>query len=155
MGLTKIRFRLEADEDGWPPAESEGMWAEPLGDDRFRVDNTPWFVRGTSADDIVKAVPDASGVLWYSGTIARSGHQTVRIIPRTDGPLNGDQQLVIDAFAPLGVTGEGFNRNLLIVALDIGPGANLAMVKNLCVDGENDGRWFYEEGSVTPEWLAI
>ncbi|GAA5146388.1 hypothetical protein GCM10025768_04940 [Microbacterium pseudoresistens] len=155
MGLTKIRFHLEVDEDGWPPAESEGLWAEPLGDGRFRVDNTPWFVRGISAEDTVKAAPGADGVLWFMETLERSGHQTIRVIPRTDGPLNGDQQLVLDAFAPLGVAGEGFSQALRIVALDIDRDADLAAVKKLCIDGEADGRWHYEEGSVTSEWLAI
>lgn len=154
MELTKIRFRLEADESGWPPAESEGLWAEALGDGRFRVDNTPWFVRGVSTDDTVMAAPDADGVLWFVETLERSGHQTIRVIPRVDGPLGGDQQLVLDAFAPLGVAGEGFGQALRIVALDIGPDAHLAAVKKLCIDGEADGRRHYEEGSVTPEWLA-
>lgn len=152
---SQIRFRLEDDGNGWPPAESEGLWAESLGDDRFRVDNVPWFVRGISADDIVKAEPDPDGVLWFVETLERSGHQTIRVIPRADGPLDGDQQLVLDAFAPLGVTGEGLNQQLRIVALDIGRDADMAAVKKLCIDGEADGRWYYEEGSVTPEWLAV
>lgn len=112
MEMTKIRFQLEVDADDWPPAESEGLWAEPLGGGRFRVDNTPWFVRGTSAEDIVKAEPGADGTLWFVETLEYGGHQTIRVIPRADGPLNGDQQLVLDAFAPLGVTGEGLNQQL-------------------------------------------
>jgi len=155
MEMTKIRFMLEGDADGWPPAESEGLWAEPLGDDHFRLDNTPWFVRGISADDIVKAIADADGVLWFSSLLQSSGHQTIRVIPRADGSLNGDMQLVLDEFAPFGVTGEGFNEQLRIVALDVGPGADLAAVKRLCIDGERDGRWYYEEGNVSPEWRAI
>ena len=50
----KVRFKLDVDHDGWPPAESEGLWAEPLGDDTFRVDNTPWFVRNLASGDVVR-----------------------------------------------------------------------------------------------------
>lgn len=154
MKMAKIRFRLDRDEDGWPPAESEGVWAEPLGNNRYRVDNTPWFIRGTSAEDIVQALPDDDGVLWFSETLVQGGHQTIRIIPREDGPLNGDRQAVLDAFAPLNISGEGLSDQLRIVALDVGPDADVAAVKQLCVDGEADGRWYHEEGSVTPEWIA-
>lgn len=154
MKMAKIRFRLNRDEDGWPPAELEGVWAEPLGDDRYRVDNTPWFIRGTSAEDVVRALPDDDGVLWFSETLVQGGHQTIRIIPRDDGPLNGDRQAVLDAFAPLNISGEGLSDRLRIVALDVGPDADLAAVKQLCTDGEADGRWYHEGGSVTPEWIA-
>jgi hypothetical protein len=33
--MVKVRFLLPREDDGWPPAESEGLWAEPLGEDRF------------------------------------------------------------------------------------------------------------------------
>ncbi|MEV6281360.1 hypothetical protein [Kribbella sp. NPDC051770] len=36
----KVRFELEPDEDGWPPASSEGLWAVPVGEDRVRLDNS-------------------------------------------------------------------------------------------------------------------
>ena len=155
MELARIRFRLDRDEDGWPPAETEGVWAEPLGNNCYRIDNTPWFIRGTSAKDIVRAFPDDDDVLWFSETLVQGGHQTIRIIPRDDGPLNGDRQAVLDTFAPLDVTGEGLNDQFRIVALDVGPDADVAAVKRLCNEGEADGRWYHEEGNVTPEWLAV
>ena len=122
---------------------------------RFRLDNTPWFVRGTSAGDVVRAAADRDGVLWFVETVAHGGRQTIRVIPRTDGPLRGDRQAVLDAFAPLGVTGEGMSVPVRMVALDIGPEVDTATVKRLCIAGEADGRWHYEEGNVTPEWLAL
>jgi hypothetical protein len=48
-GFARVRFRLEQDEDGWPPAESEGLWAVPLGGNAYRIDNTPWFARNVAA----------------------------------------------------------------------------------------------------------
>lgn len=105
----KIRFELHQDDGGWPPAETEGVWAVPIGGDLFRVDNTPWFVRGVAADDVVQAIPDPGGVLWFRQVHQRSGHVVVRVIPRSDGRLAGDRQAVLDAFTVFGVSGEGMS----------------------------------------------
>ncbi|WP_331773678.1 hypothetical protein [Embleya sp. NBC_00888] len=50
-GHVKIHFRLEADEGGWPPANTESLWAVDLGDGTVRLDNIPWFVRGSRATE--------------------------------------------------------------------------------------------------------
>ena len=153
--FVKVRFALDRDESGWPPAESEGLWACPLGAKRFRLDNTPWFVRGVAADDVVEAEPDAAGVLWFVRVLERRDRVVVRVIPRTDGPLRGDRQAVVNAFTPLGVPGEGMANPVSMVALDIGPDAPLAAVKGLLQRGEADGRWHFEEGCVTEQWLSL
>lgn len=150
--LVKVRFALDRDENGWPPVESEGLWALSLKGHLYRLDNTPWFVRGVAADDVVEAHADADGVLWFVGVRERSGRIVVRIIPRFDGSLSGDRQAVLDEFAAMGVTGEGMSSPVNMVALDIGPGAPLSSVKSLLYDGEGDGRWHYEEGCITEEW---
>lgn len=148
----KIRFALDRDEDGWPPAASEGLWAVPVGADLYRLDSTPWFVQGVAVDDTVQAAADDAGVLWFQKVRDRGGRNAVRVIPRDDGPLGGERQAVLDAFAALGVTGEGMSRPVSMVALDVGPDAPLALVKALLARGEADGRWYYEEGCVTEAW---
>jgi len=47
------------------------------------------------------------------------------------------------------------NQQLRIVALDIGPGVNLAALKKRCIDGEHDGGWYFAEGDVTPARLSV
>lgn len=151
----KVRFALERDEDGWPPAESEGLWAEPVDGELYRLDNTPWFVRGVAADDLIEAQPDADGVLWFVQVRERGGRIVVRVIPRDDGPLGGDRQGVLDVFQPLGVGAEGMSSPVNMVALDIGPDAPLSSVKSLLAAGESDGRWYYEEGCISDEWRQL
>lgn len=85
------------------------------------MDNTPWFVRGVAADDVVEARPDSNGALWFTSVRERGGRAIVRVIPRADGPLAGDRQRVLDALAALGVSGEGMASPINMVALDIGP----------------------------------
>lgn len=151
----KVRFAFERDADGWPPAESEGLWAERVEGDLYRLDNTPWFARGVAAEDVIEVRPGAGGVLWFAQVRERGGRIVVRVIPRGDGPLGGDRQGVLDAFEPLGVTGEGMSSPVNMVALDIGPDAPLSAVKSLLVTGEADGRWYYEEGCISDEWRSL
>jgi len=153
--MVKVRFALDKDESGWPPAESEGLWAQPVAAGRFRLDNTPWFVRGVAADDVIEAESDNAGVWWFARVLERGGRVVVRVIPRRDGPLGPDRQKVLDAFASLGVSGEGMAAPVNMVALDIGPDAPVGAVKRLLEQGEADGRWHYEEGCVTDEWLRL
>lgn len=150
----KIRFNLQRDSDGWPPAESEGLWAEPLGEDSFRIDNVPWFVAGLAIDDVVRALAGSDGVLWATEFLARSGRITIRIIPSMDGPLDGEPRAALDLLSAVGVTGEIFPEYRML-ALDVPADADLARLKAVLRDGESDGTWNYEEGAVTDEWLSL
>jgi hypothetical protein len=150
----KVRFALDQDEDGWPPVKSEGLWAVPLGGDQFRIDNTPWFARGISADDVVEAMAGSDGVLWATQRLESGGRQTIRVMALLDGSLSGDPEVVRAQFTPLGVTGE-IAQHYRMVALDVPPGIALAPVKSLLVAGERDGRWVFDEGCVSQEWLSI
>jgi hypothetical protein len=58
---------------------------------------------------------------------------------------------VLDAFAPLGVGGEGIGQ-FGLVALNVPGTADIAAVKRLVVQGADEGRWHYEEGCVTRQW---
>jgi len=147
------RFSLVIDEDGWPPVSSEGLWAEPLGDDQFRIDNTPWFVVNLAAEDVVTALAGSDGVLWATGKVRWAGRCTIRVIPRRDGPLAGDRQAVLDLFAPFGVSGEGIEQ-FGMVALDVPPEVDVAAVKAMLKAGEADGRWYFEEGCIGDTWAS-
>jgi Domain of unknown function (DUF4265) len=152
--FVKVRFHLVRDADGWPPVESEGVWAEPLGDDLFRVGNSPWFVPGISDGDVVHALAGSDGVFWAIERIRTSGHMTIRVIPNRTHSPSLDLQGVADEFVPLGVNAEGIGQYRM-VALDIPPGVDLVAVKQLLVDGEKSGLWDYEEGSVSEEWTQL
>jgi hypothetical protein len=154
-GLVRVRFQLEQDDDGWPPARSEGLWAEPLGNDHYRIDNTPWFVRSLAAEDVVEAHADDDGTLWASRVVRHSGRMTVRVIPYRRGPLRGQVDPVLEAFAELGVAGEGAGPRWHVVALDIPPDADHRAILARLRAGAVDGSWAYEEGCVTDEWLAL
>jgi hypothetical protein len=153
-GYVKVRFRLKQDEDGWPPAGSEGLWAVPLGGDVFRIDNTPWFAQDVAADDEFHAAPDADGLLWAGERLRWSGNCTIRVIPFAGGALAGSQQAVLDLFIPMGATGEGYGSTLNIVALTVPPTADIPAIKQALQRGQADGSWAYEEGCIADEWTS-
>jgi hypothetical protein len=150
----KVRFRLEQDEDGWPPFESEGLWAVPAGKNHYRLENTPWFARGVAVEDIWSATVSEDGVLWADEQVAWSGHCTIRIIPLADGPLHGSQQAVIDKMVELGASAEGFGEKINIVAVSIPNGSDFPAIKAVLQSNTANGSWEYEEGCISQEWEA-
>jgi hypothetical protein len=148
----KVRFRLDRQDEDWPPVESEGVWATPSGAAEYRLDNVPWFARGIAFGDLVSATPDEDGVLWVDRQVEWSGRYTIRVIPLGDRPSEDECRAVIDAFQPLGAECEGGLPAFKIVALDIPPTARLAEIKTLLDDGQADGRWGYDEGCIDSRW---
>jgi uncharacterized protein YuzE len=69
------------------------MWAEPLGEDRYRLRNSPFYARGFSFLDIVIAERQTDGFPIVRRLLLRSGHSTYQLF------VSGG----IDASAPLPV----------------------------------------------------
>ena len=115
-------------EDGWPPVGSERLWAFHLGDDRYRIDNVPWFVRDLAVADVVRAhVPNPDSNPVFDEVLERSDHVTIRLICFRSGPLGGDLARALEPFTALGVYGEGVTQYGM-VALDIEAKAPLAAI---------------------------
>lgn len=149
----KVHFRLEVDEDGWPPASVESLWAVDLGDGTVRLDNTPWFVRGVASDDVIRVDVDDEGLRWAGETVHRSENCTIRLILLKDGGSAAARQGVLETFHRLGTTGEGIER-FGMVALDVPPEADVPQIRTLLEHGEAEGWWEWEEGCVTAAWEA-
>ncbi|CAM5385774.1 DUF4265 domain-containing protein [Streptomyces avidinii] len=149
----KVHFRMDVDEDGWPPASVESLWAVNLGDGTVRLDNTPWFVRGVASGDIIKVECDGDGVLWAGETVRPSQNCTIRLIVLKDDGSAAARQSVLEVFHRLGTTGEGIEQ-FRMVALDVPPEADLPRIRTLLEHGEAKEWWHWEEGCVTAAWEA-
>lgn len=152
--LTKVRFHLEQDDDGWPPVTSEGLWATGLGHDLYRLDNIPWLVRGVACDDVFRAEADGDGVMWARDRVQASGNCTIRVVPLGEDARQ-DWRVVLDVLTALGADGEGAGPAYNLVAFNVPPSAQLAKIKSRLRQGEAAGEWGYEEGCVTEAWLAL
>lgn len=75
----KVLFRLEQDEDGYPPVAVEGVWAlAGATEEEWLLDNIPFFCRQATIGDTVIVRRD-EGSLWYERTIQRSASSLVRV----------------------------------------------------------------------------
>src|ERR1700750_3313832 len=64
-----------------PGNEFETMWATPVGPDRYRLENSPFYAYGVSWLDIVEARPEDPGDLpVVVRRVEKSGHRTLRLI---------------------------------------------------------------------------
>jgi len=149
----KVHFRMEIDEDGWPPASVESLWAVDLGDGTVRLDNTPWFVRGIASGDVIRVDVDDDGLRWAGETVHSSENCTIRLIVLKDGGSEAARQTVLETFHRLGTTGEGIEQ-FRMVALDVPPEADIQRIRKLLEHGEARGWWHWEEGCVTAAWEA-
>lgn len=75
----KLLFRLQPDEDGYPPYQWESVWANPVSDGLYQIDNIPFFVSDISLGDIVEA-EYSDDVLVYVKTAVPSSNGTIHVV---------------------------------------------------------------------------
>jgi Domain of unknown function (DUF4265) len=139
MDHVKIFFRLEQDEDGYPPVSVESVWAKDQGDGSFVLDNTPWFTREATLGDVVEA-DEEDGALYYRATRRVSGSSLLRVIFLTDE----DPTPVRNVLVELGCSSEMAGVWPLL-AVNVPAEADLDAVRAVLDEGEGEGRWEYEE----------
>src|SRR5437763_1464201 len=79
MSDAKINFKLEKDEDGFPPVETESLWANrsPQG---YIIDNIPFFTKDAINGDLVSVQTHKDGSLWFDKCVHKSGNSLIRLI---------------------------------------------------------------------------
>ena len=135
----KVAVALEKDEEDYPPAGYENLWAMPAGEGLFRIANIPFFARSIALGDIVSAVPE-QGLLCFKEVIQPSGHSTLRLIVYDEAEVTS----IIEHFTQLGCESERSHIPGLI-ALDVPPSISLAILKQELDAGHTQERWDYEE----------
>ncbi|MDY7233259.1 DUF4265 domain-containing protein [Hyalangium rubrum] len=135
----KVLCDLEQDEDGYPPATAETLWAIRVGNGLFQIDNIPFFVHGIAVNDIVSATPE-EGVFRYKEVVQPSGHGTIRLIVSE----TSDVQAVRDLFRQLGCSSE-LSHLPHVIAVDVPPSVSLQELKKELDAGQDQDRWGYEE----------
>jgi hypothetical protein len=63
----------------------ESMWATPLGNDLYRIENVPFFSYGLNFFDVVHATPDNEDQIpEIRKVVTPSGHRTYRVMFKKD-----------------------------------------------------------------------
>lgn len=65
--------------------EDETLWAEPLGDGKYKIANIPMFVNNLNFLDIVRCEGELNGFPKIVEVLERSGQETLRlgVVPQT------------------------------------------------------------------------
>lgn len=75
-----MHFRLDQDEDGYPPVAVESVWAKKtVTPHEYVLDNVPFFARDATVGDVVIA-RDEDGHLWFEKIVVRSGNSLLRVV---------------------------------------------------------------------------
>lgn len=92
----------------------ETLWAYPLGDDRYRLDNTPWFADRVSYGDIIEArAPEPGEFPLFIRVVEKSGFRTLRLILKPPADKAPESQAILDRLREFGcMYGRGASRVL-------------------------------------------
>jgi hypothetical protein len=137
--LTKVVFELVPSD--WHDHKTESVWARPLGRDRYRIKNVPFYAYGVSYDDIVLARPKHEHLI-FQGVETPSGHSTYRVIlnPQT---TEEKFKTVWKNIEPLGATYERATDRL--IAIDVPPEADIDKIYAALEREEKANTWGFEE----------
>lgn len=142
----KVVFKLGKDEDDYPPADYESLWAVPVGEGLFQLDNIPFFANEVALGDVVSAVP-MGGELRFQEVVRPSGHSTLRLIIYDKEEVPAVRKLLEER----GCVSEGSHIPGLI-SVDVPPSVSLAALRPILDEGEAQERWGYEEACLaSPE----
>ena len=146
----RVLFQLEKDADGYPPVDIEGLWAQPIGHNLFKIDNVPFFVKGISCDDVVEAFADREGELRFKSLVKPSLRNTLRVIVFRESPdrrpLGARVSELRDRLAEIGCSTE-LSHAPGLVAIDASPESFEQALEVLRI-GERSDLWEYEEASI-------
>ena len=137
----KVLFRIP-EEDG--SSRVETLWAVPVGEDQYILDNSPFYAYSVSWKDTVYApVAEEEGLPTFLRVVRKSGHRTVRVI--FDPPVqNGNESdALLQGLLKLGCTYEGANPGY--IAIDLAPDVSLEIVRQYLI--EHAAQWEHADPS--------
>ena len=128
----------------WHGHSTETVWAERVGDGRFRLRSVPFHAMDVSFGDIV-ATENEDGVNVVRSVSLRSGHSTYRVFVK--GPVQLDDETFLRYWAPLRDLGCTYERGTAhLVAVDVPANSDLDSVYSFLTAGEEANVWEFEEG---------
>lgn len=126
----KVLFRVQS-QDG--SVDVETLWAVDLGEDRYKLANSPFFAYSVSWDDIVFApFTQEEQFPTFVRVVGKSGNRTIRVILErpVDGVGTWDETL--EGLVALGCSYEGADGSYL--AINIPPGIELGTIRDYLIE---------------------
>ncbi|MEQ9103046.1 MAG: DUF4265 domain-containing protein [Imperialibacter sp.] len=137
-GLVKLHIDLP---NHWGTG-GESMWAEPLGNDLYRIENVLFYAYGLNYQDIVRATADSEDLKpEVRELVTDAGHRTFRVIfERTLD--KAEQETILDSLNGLGITYERATQSY--VALDMEPSGDYQATMDQLAKYEEQGLLEFE-----------
>jgi hypothetical protein len=136
----KVSFKLEQDENGYPPDKWETLWADEIEPGLYCVDNIPFYVYGISSGDLISAEDDGDQLVF--GKLVRPSSNTVFRLYVAEA---AEMQAIRESLRALGCESELSNLPKL-VAVEVPGDVDFGLVADFLEKGEESGRWEYDEG---------
>jgi Domain of unknown function (DUF4265) len=122
-------------------SDVETLWAVPVGEGLYRLDNSPFFAYCVSWEDIVRAEPDADGVLRFVNVAEKSGNRTVRVITKGCDTTSEEAKPFLNGIIDLGCSYEGFAPRL--ISINVPPAVDLQILADYLI--ASDHNWEYAD----------
>jgi hypothetical protein len=135
----KVLFRIQ-EEDGSTRAET--LWATDLGNDHYKLDNSPFHAYSVSWQDVVYAPFDEEQRFpTFRSVATKSGNRTLRLILDPPFAPGNPSDLMLQQLLALGCSYEGANKTY--IAVNIPPEVDLQTIRDYLV--EMDATWEYAD----------
>lgn len=113
----------------------ENLWAQPLSEGRYKIDNIPFEIRGISLGDIV-AASERNDYLYFDGLVEKSGNGTIWIQIK-GGLRSSEGQEILTFLRRESLEHETYGDTL--IALNVAPNQNadelLILVESFKLNG--------------------
>lgn len=142
----RVDFKLQRDDNGFPPSDYERLWATPLPNGNYAIDNIPFFVMGISSEDEVSVRKDGEK-LFFKELVKPSGISTFRLIP-------SDQSMIAkvrEDVKSLGGRSE-YNQHVGLIAVEIPAEQSIDEFLSYIVDEQEQGRLDFQEGALRHDY---
>jgi len=141
--MKKIFFLFGANE--WHGHDSESVWGEYVGGNKYKIKNSPFFAKGVSFEDIV-STSEQNKKLIFDKVIISAGHSTYRLLVKE---VNVPSPFY-SYWKPIENLGCSYEENaemaLRMYAIDVPASVNIHELYKLLEIGETQGIWDFEEG---------
>ncbi len=94
----------------------ETLWAESLGNNLYRLCNSPFYAYGISWQDVIEARCEREGEFpEFIRVVQKSGNRTLRVLLDPPADVAEESQEILDELVELGCNYEGFNPAYLCI----------------------------------------
>lgn len=141
--LTKIVIVLPKD----APTQEETLWAQRLGEQLYRLDNTPWYAMGCALDDVICCEENPGQLPLFVKVVRPSGNRTLRVFVPETAERSSTK---VEIFKLLGETGcffEEYGSSKGLIAVTIPSSTDLELVLARLNGVEAAKRAYWESGN--------